>query len=159
MRSLTTWCLNRQQSCGPSLGEMVTPCHVIVTSRRVCYIRSLFEIWFDHGVSPTQDARLKALLAQYQPNVTGFNGQGIMPSPIKCVARAGSCLGTYVPLMLDVDGLGQRVDYHPTPSGPQAALAKAIPRPRSTAPLVATRTCKSTTGSGTKAIPSANLAI
>lgn len=48
----------------------------------VCF-RPLFEIWFDHGVSPAQDARLKALLQQYQPNATGFNAQGLMPSPIK----------------------------------------------------------------------------
>ncbi|EDQ84113.1 uncharacterized protein MONBRDRAFT_13124 [Monosiga brevicollis MX1] len=46
---------------------------------------SLFEIWFDHGVSADQDQQLAALLKQYQPQVVGFNGQGIMTSPIKFV--------------------------------------------------------------------------
>ncbi|EDQ88976.1 uncharacterized protein MONBRDRAFT_25743 [Monosiga brevicollis MX1] len=54
---------------------------------------SLFEIWFDHGVSADQDQQLAALLKQYQPQVVGFNGQGIMTSPIKCVGTESGLAG------------------------------------------------------------------
>ncbi|EDQ91734.1 uncharacterized protein MONBRDRAFT_31183 [Monosiga brevicollis MX1] len=54
---------------------------------------SLFEIWFDHGVSADQDQQLAALLKQYQPQVVGFNGQGIMTSPIKWVGTESGLAG------------------------------------------------------------------
>eukprot|EP00045_Choanoeca_perplexa_P002682 m.25937 g.25937 ORF g.25937 m.25937 type:complete len:555 (+) comp11647_c0_seq1:3-1667(+) len=75
----------------------------------------LFEIWFDHGVSAAQDDRLKALLQQYQPNATGFNGQGIMPSPIKWVGTE-SGLASYPVWATGCSSQGDptATDYCPT---------------------------------------------
>ncbi|EGD82141.1 hypothetical protein PTSG_02815 [Salpingoeca rosetta] len=52
---------------------------------------NLTEIWFDHGYAGDQKAALQQLLQQYQPHAAGFNGYGIMPSPVKwCGTESGT---------------------------------------------------------------------
>eukprot|EP00054_Salpingoeca_dolichothecata_P022575 m.148285 g.148285 ORF g.148285 m.148285 type:complete len:456 (+) comp24385_c1_seq5:15-1382(+) len=51
---------------------------------------SLGEIWFDHGYGAGIQTRVEALLQKYQPNAVGFNGFGIMNSPVRwCGTESG----------------------------------------------------------------------
>eukprot|EP01012_Entosiphon_sulcatum_P023067 TRINITY_DN28054_c0_g1_i1.p2 TRINITY_DN28054_c0_g1~~TRINITY_DN28054_c0_g1_i1.p2 ORF type:complete len:452 (+),score=93.83 TRINITY_DN28054_c0_g1_i1:50-1405(+) len=82
---------------------------------------NLTEIWFDHGYGDQLRDRIIALLKANQPHAVGFNGFGVMPSPVRWVGTE-SGLPNYPIWSTGTDGQGDPSSQDWVPAGCDTTL-------------------------------------